>query len=99
MRAYGARQAISNGADWLAFTYANSEVAFLWLTSQVELITDVVCGTMQVNDWGVYGKLMEHHFTTTYFDTDGHRHIHCAQTGHFITRLFKRWRHCGTCQQ
>lgn len=80
-RAHGSERAIRDGAAWLAFTDAETEVSDAWLINQLNLRSDVVCGTVQVNDWGIYGSLMKRHFAATYFDVDGHRHIHGANLG------------------
>ena len=81
VRAHGAHHAIGDGAEWLAFTDADSVVAPSWLTSQVRLGTDVVCGTVQVADWEDYGAVLALHFARTYVDRDGHSHIHGANLG------------------
>lgn len=80
-RAAGARVALDAGARWLAFTDADSEVAPGWLTAQLALASDAVCGTIAVRDWGSYGERMRRHFSDTYNDSDGHRHIHGANFG------------------
>ena len=77
----GAQLALSLGARWLAFTDADTVVAPDWLHVQTALDSDAVCGTIGVNDWGVYGEPMRHHFDATYTDADGHQHIHGANLG------------------
>ncbi len=80
-RAAGVAVALDAGARWLAFTDADTTVAADWLSAQLALDVDAVCGTVAVNDWGVYGAAMQRHFRRTYTDADGHRHIHGANLG------------------
>ena len=80
-RAIGAEAVLARGAEWLAFTDADTTVCSGWLSSQVALQCDVVCGTIGVEDWDVYGDAMRLHFERTYHDRDGHRHIHGANLG------------------
>lgn len=80
-RALGADAAMARGAQWLAFTDADTVVCAQWLASQLALRSDVVCGTVGVEDWDVYGDAMRLHFERTYRDEDGHRHIHGANLG------------------
>lgn len=80
-RAVGARLALEAGARWLAFTDADTLVTPDWLVAQLALATEVVCGTVAVSDWGVYGAPMQRHFEAIYTDADGHRHIHGANLG------------------
>jgi len=80
-RAMGAEAALSLGARWLAFTDADSEVSAEWFTAQLGLGSEAVCGTVAVRDWGSYGPTMRAHHEATYFDNDGHRHIHGANLG------------------
>jgi hypothetical protein len=80
-RAAGARFALEAGARWLAFTDADSVVAPDWLSTQLALGCDAVCGTVAVRDWGTYGEPMRLHFQATYNDAEGHRHIHGANLG------------------
>ncbi len=80
-RALGAATALEAGARWLAFTDADSVVAPDWISKQLALSSDVVCGTIAVDDWGVYGERMRCHFEATYTDADDHRHVHGANLG------------------
>lgn len=80
-RQLGATKALACGARWLAFTDADCVVADDWLISQLALNADAVCGTVAVNDWGIYGERMQQHFALTYKDVDGHHHIHGANLG------------------
>ena len=83
-RAAGARTALQAGARWLAFTDCDTVVAPDWLAAQMALHArgaDAVCGTVSVGDWASYGQRMRQHFAATYFDVDGHRHVHGANLG------------------
>jgi len=83
-RAVGAQAALDAGARWLAFTDGDSEVAPNWLSAQLAHHAqgaDAVCGTIAVANWADYGEKMRLHFGATYFDRDGHRHIHGANLG------------------
>jgi glycosyltransferase involved in cell wall biosynthesis len=83
-RAAGAVHLLAAGARWLAFTDADTRVAPEWLTAQLALDVDVVCGSVAVDDWsphGVHAELLREHFSRTYQDRDGHRHIHGANLG------------------
>jgi glycosyltransferase involved in cell wall biosynthesis len=80
-RRAGAAVALQSGARWLAFTDADTTVAPDWLSTQLGLGHDAVCGTVAVEDWGSYGALMRQHHDATYNDADGHRHIHGANLG------------------
>jgi glycosyltransferase involved in cell wall biosynthesis len=80
-RALGAQVAVDMGARWLAFTDADTVVEPGWLSAQLALRSDAVCGTVAVRDWGDYGERMRRHFHDTYTDADGHRHIHGANLG------------------
>jgi len=83
-RATGAEWLLAQGARWLAFTDADTCVSGDWLAEQLDLDADVVCGTVAVDDWTPHGEnagLIRLHFSETYFDRDGHRHIHGANLG------------------
>lgn len=83
-RAMGADAALADGARWLAFTDADTQVAPDWLAQQLAQASDAVCGTIEVRDWRSWGPLqraMRSHFAHTYCDEDGHRHIHGANLG------------------
>lgn len=83
-RVAGAACLLALGARWLAFTDADTRVGPEWLTAQMALGADVVCGSVAVDDWTPHAdnalKLREH-FARTYQDRDGHRHIHGANLG------------------
>lgn len=80
-RAVGAASAHDAGARWLAFTDADTVVARDWLAAQLREQADVVCGTVDVDDWQDYGERMRNHYALSYTDRDGHRHIHGANLG------------------
>lgn len=80
-RAAGAELALRAGARWLAFTDADTQVSPQWLSEQLALDVDAVCGTIGVARWSVYGPRMKEHFRLTYTDRDGHRHVHGANLG------------------
>ena len=83
-RAAGAQQLLQRGARWLAFTDADTRVSASWLSTQLSLEADAVCGTVAVDDWSPHGPsaaALRQHFAQTYTDADGHRHIHGANFG------------------
>jgi glycosyltransferase involved in cell wall biosynthesis len=83
-RAAGAQLLLQRGARWLAFTDADTRVAASWLSTQLGLNADAVCGTVAVDDWSPHGSsaaALRQHFAQTYTDADGHRHIHGANFG------------------
>jgi hypothetical protein len=83
-RATGCAHAIALGARWLAFTDADTVVAPDWFTAQLALGADVVCGTVQVDDWSAHGEhapRLHRHFLETYTDRDSHAHVHGANLG------------------
>lgn len=83
-RAAGAQLLLQRGARWLAFTDADTRVSPAWLSTQLGLDADAVCGTVAVDDWsphGCHAEALRAHFARTYTDADGHRHIHGANFG------------------
>lgn len=80
-RHVGAQAALKDGARWLAFTDADTVVCPNWLVNQLALKADAVCGTVGVEDWGIYGERMQRHFSMVYQDKNGHSHIHGANLG------------------
>ena len=83
-RAAGAEVLLRRGARWLAFTDADTRVSPTWLSTQLALDADAVCGTVAVDDWSPHGlnaDALRQHFADTYTDADGHRHIHGANFG------------------
>jgi glycosyltransferase involved in cell wall biosynthesis len=83
-RAAGTRHMLQHGARWLAFTDADTQVSPGWLAAQLQLDVDVVCGTVEVDDWTPHcdnAELLRQHFHHSYTDADGHQHIHGANLG------------------
>ncbi|HEY2023837.1 glycosyltransferase [Paraburkholderia sp.] len=80
-RAAGAAQLLAQGARWLAFTDADSRVAPGWLSAQLALRADAVCGSIAVDDWSPHPHSVREQFRKTYLDADGHRHVHGANFG------------------
>jgi glycosyltransferase involved in cell wall biosynthesis len=80
-RQIGAEVVLAAGARWLAFTDSDTTVAPDWLSTQLALNADAVCGTVSVQHWAGYGSRMARHFELTYADRDGHSHIHGANLG------------------
>jgi len=80
-RAYGARWAIDRGARWLAFTDADTVVEPGWISAQLQMGSDAVCGTVAVRDWGSYGEFTRRRYEATYNDAENHRHVHGANLG------------------
>ena len=83
-RAAGADRLLADGAEWLAFTDADTIVSPDWLVAQLSLEADAVCGTVSVLDWSPHGvniDAVRARFTQHYIDADGHRHIHGANMG------------------
>jgi len=83
-RAAGARHLLAREARWLAFTDADTRVSPEWLAAQLGLNAEVVCGSVAVDDWTPHAALasvVHGHFSASYQDRDGHRHIHGANLG------------------
>ena len=83
-RAVGATHLIEAGARWLAFTDADTRVSESWLTDQLALRAEVVCGTVGVTDWdshGIHAETARAGFLAAYQDREGHRHVHGANLG------------------
>lgn len=80
-RSVGADAALALGARWLAFTDADSVVARDWLSSQLSLQHDAVCGTVAVADWSMHSEAVAKNHSACYVDADGHRHVHGANLG------------------
>lgn len=83
-RAAGADFMLTLGARWLAFTDADTVVSSNWLSQQLALKSDAVCGTVEVIDWSPHGGdalFLSRHFAQSYRDEDDHRHVHGANLG------------------
>lgn len=83
-RALGAQHLLDAGARWLAFTDADTVVSRDWLSAQLALGADAVCGTIGVDDWSAHPPEVGARFVRDYVDACGHRHIHGANLG--VTR-------------
>lgn len=80
-RAMGVAHLVSQGARWIACTDADSQVAEDWLVAQLSLGAEMVCGTVQVRDWGGIQLPVQQRYANAYTHADGHRHIHGANLG------------------
>ncbi|WP_347558929.1 glycosyltransferase family 2 protein [Robbsia sp. KACC 23696] len=83
-RAMGAAYAMGLGAQWLSFTDADSAVPVEWLASHRRWHhagTDVVCGTITVDDWSQRSAACMVRHEAGYQRIDGHRHVHGANLG------------------
>ena len=80
-RAAGAAAAIAQGARWLAFTDADSEVAPCWLARQLAFGADAVCGVVAVDDWGEHSATARDAYEDHYVDAENHSHVHGANLG------------------
>ena len=80
-RAAGAEHLLSQGARWLAFTDADSLVPHNWLVEQLRCDTDVVCGTVSVEDWSLHSDVVRTRYDTLYQPIQDHKHIHGANLG------------------
>lgn len=80
-RAAGAQALIDRGARWLAFTDADSRVAPCWLSRQVSMGSDAVCGVVEVDDWSPFTDDQRRAYEADYHDMDGHAHVHGANFG------------------
>lgn len=89
-RAAGASALLERGARWLAFTDADTLVAPDWLVRQLELGADLVCGTVEVEDWSDHldhAAQLKQHFRRTYNDAEGHRHVHFSDAAGYTEHL------------
>jgi glycosyltransferase involved in cell wall biosynthesis len=80
-RLHGAAELLAAGARWLAFTDADSIVGESWLSDQLSLRSDVVCGCVTVQDWSEHSPVVQSRYMAHYQDRDGHRHVHGANLG------------------
>ena len=81
MVALGAELALATGARWMAFTDADAQVAPDWISAQMALKSDAVCGTVKLRDWRSGDNNLRRHDAVNYTDADGHRPIHGANFG------------------
>ncbi|EJM15491.1 glycosyl transferase [Pseudomonas sp. GM21] len=80
-RATGAEALLNAGAQWLAFTDADTVVPHDWLARQIEFKADAVCGTVEVDSWTEHGDLVRSKYLELYQFIENHRHIHGANLG------------------
>jgi glycosyltransferase involved in cell wall biosynthesis len=80
-RAVGAEVLLSAGAQWLAFTDADTVVPPDWLARQIAFMADAVCGTVEVDSWSDHGELVRSRYMEHYQFIENHRHIHGANLG------------------
>lgn len=80
-RATGAQQLLSAGAQWLAFTDADTVVPHDWLARQLGFKADAVCGTVEVDSWNDHGESVRSRYLELYQFVENHRHIHGANLG------------------
>jgi glycosyltransferase involved in cell wall biosynthesis len=80
-RAAGADAMLHQGARWLAFTDADTQVPVSWLADQLNCATDAVCGTVKVEDWSLHTDPVRTRYDSLYTPIEGHRHIHGANLG------------------
>lgn len=80
-RAKGAEELLGAGAQWLAFTDADTVVPPDWLARQIEFMADAVCGTVEVDNWAEHGEQVRSQYLEHYQFIENHRHIHGANLG------------------
>lgn len=81
-RARGAQRAIERGARWLAFTTADAVVAPEWLSAQLALGADVVCGKVAARDEALAGESARVHTDAACGSgAEGHPPVHGASLG------------------
>ena len=80
-RQRGAEAALRQGARWLAFTDADSQVAPDWVSAQLAERAHCVCGTVQVADWEGHEPGLRQLYDAGYVDARHHRHVHGANLG------------------
>lgn len=88
-RATGANHLIALGARWLAITDADTCVAPDWIVAQLALRHDVVCGAVEVDDWGGHPPCVRETWSDRYRNVNGHRHVHGANLG-VCARAYQR---------
>lgn len=81
-RRAGAAVMLERGAQWLAFTDADSRVPPHWLISQRQWQADAVCGTVHIERWQSWQTAaLRKLYRSRYQAHEGHRHIHGANLG------------------
>ena len=81
-RDLGIRQAIAQGATWIACTDADTMVNKEWLVEQIKhmtcQMTDMICGVVSIDSWAHLTAQTREAYVAHYQDMMGHRHIHGA---------------------
>lgn len=80
-RAAAARQALAQGARWIASTDADTAVPSDWLWRQSRCGADAFCGVVEVVEWLDYPERVRKAFSEREVAQDGHRHVHGANLG------------------
>jgi glycosyltransferase involved in cell wall biosynthesis len=80
-RCRGAARLLAEGARWLAFTDADTLVSESWLSDQLSLGVDAVCGCVTVEDWSEHVPQVRARYDLHYQHRDGHCHVHGANLG------------------
>ncbi|WP_025109755.1 glycosyltransferase family 2 protein [Pseudomonas sp. H1h] len=80
-RATGADYLLAAGAQWLAFTDADTVVPQDWLARQIAFGAEAVCGTVEVDSWQEHGEAVRSKYMEHYQFVENHRHIHGANLG------------------
>jgi glycosyltransferase involved in cell wall biosynthesis len=80
-RCSGAATLLDAGARWLAFTDADTLVSESWLSDQLSLNADAVCGCVTVGDWSEHASHVRTRYDLHYQYRDDHSHIHGANLG------------------
>lgn len=82
VRALGIHHAMAQGADWIACSDADSQVAENWLTAQLQHLQDdtcdMICGVVAVDSWDNLSEKVKTDYLAHYQDRMNHRHIHGA---------------------
>lgn len=89
-RDLGIRYLIQQGAQWIANTDADSQVHPNWLLEQIRhQPCDMICGVVEVEDWGGLSLPAQQLYRQHYQDKMGHQHIHGANLS-FSAQLYQR---------
>ena len=89
-RDLGIRHLLQQGAQWIANTDADSQVQPDWLTEQMwHQPCDMICGVVEVKEWGHLSLLARHQYLKHYQDKMGHPHIHGANLS-FSARMYQQ---------
>lgn len=80
-RAAAAEAALRRGADWLAYTDADTHVPRHWLAAQLACDAEVFCGPVRVGRWSGYCEATRRAFEHWERVHDGHPYVHGANLG------------------